>query len=187
MLRKWEKVQDRVRACDKHPRRKTTLSVPPSASAIVSPGDNPWTTWQVKFCIHGSGGGYRRTSKWTVCTFCFDFKEDLQQSRNIHLNICQYSSSTRPPTLGMDLCAPRLIVRAYSFPIYMCVCDVHKRAARDADVWSLSQVFSIHFYNLTARAPLSTSTSLDVSGKFFFFCTGGKLPIEFAKYTLLTV
>lgn len=63
------------------------------------------------------------------CTFCFDFKEDLQQPRNIHLNICQYSSSTRPPTLGMDLCAlPRLFVysvRAYPFRTY-----TYKRARR---------------------------------------------------------
>lgn len=131
-----------MRACDK---RKTTFPCHPRP-AIVSLGDNPRTTWQVKFCIHESrsAGDIGARLNEPLCLLLWFQRGSLtaEEYSFKYLSILGSARRGPPPTPGMDLCAPMWLsvfsVRAWFFPMH-----AHKRTR---DVWSLSQVFSIHFY-----------------------------------------
>lgn len=186
-IRKWENVRDRVRARVRQthsPVERLPFPYHPRP-AIVSLGDNPWTTWQVKFCIHGSAGdiGARLNEPLYLLLWFQRGPPTAEEYSFKYLSILELDAAAYPrdglmcPAAGSS-CTPcaRILFCMYPYT-----------SARDADVWSLSQVFSIHFYNLTVRAPLGVYVTRLFRKVFFFFVYRWHASnIGFAKYTLLT-
>jgi len=151
--RKREKVRDRVRARVRpthSPVERLPFPYHPRP-AIVSLGDNPWTTWQVKFCIHGSAGdiGARLNEPLYLLLWFQRGPPTAEEYSFKYLSILELDAAAYP---GDGLMCPAAALRVLRARVSFSV-RTHT-SARDANVWSLSQVFSIHFYNLTVRAPL---------------------------------
>lgn len=136
--------------------------------AIVSLGDNPWTTWQVKFCIHGSAGdiGARLNEPLYLLLWFQRGPPTAEEYSFKYLSILELDAVAYP---GDGLMCPAAALRVLRARVSFPLCVYTYTRARDANVWSLSQVFSIHFCNLTVRAPLGVYVTR-LFRKVFFSC-----------------
>lgn len=186
--RKREKVRDRVRACvracDKHsPIERLPFPYHPRP-AIASLGDNPWTTWQVKFCIHGSAGdiGARLNEPLYLLLWFQRGPPTAEEYSFKYLSILELDAAAYPRDGLMCSAAALRVLRAR---VSFSACTRTHTQTHATPMSDLCRRYSRSTFTVWPFGHPSASTSLDFSGKFFW-STGGKLPIRFAKYTLLT-
>lgn len=173
--RKYEIACVRVRACDKHTapsRRNVILPIPPSPSpspsprsAIVSLGDNPWTTWQVKFCIHGSAGniGARLNEPLYLLLWFQRGPPTAEEYSFKYLSILELDAAAYP---GDGLMCPAAAPRVLCARILSCMwthTQVHATPMSD-----LCRRYSRSTFTIWPFEHPSVSMSLDFSGKVFF-------------------